>query len=178
MEKFLIIDFFPLLLMECRHRKRLNRDEQGLEGLPLQLLIIAVVLSLGLPIVYGSIRNYDSRRMMEDMEEQAVFIGQKARQLYLHGEGNSDTITLDIEDGIFHRIEFLEVTNGTFEHQIRWRISGGHSGRHFIPQEVLLFSNETPLRLEEGEHRLRLECQFGSPREMEDRGLYVEVTLL
>ncbi|MFP4002073.1 MAG: hypothetical protein ACLFSM_06200 [Thermoplasmata archaeon] len=164
--------------MEFRRKRKLTQDERALEGLPLQLLIIAIVISIGLPVVYGSIKTQDSRRMMQEMEEQAVFIGQKAKQLYLHGEGNSDIITLELEDGIFHEVGFLEVTNETFRDQIQWSISGGKEGRHFIKEDVLLFSDETPLRLGEGEHRLKLECHFGSPLDTEDKTLYIEVTPL
>ncbi|MFW6064524.1 MAG: hypothetical protein ACOC8Y_03000 [Candidatus Natronoplasma sp.] len=156
--------------------KRLVEDERGLEGLPLQLMIIALVLSLGLPVVYSSIRYQDTQRVLQDLEEQAVFIGEKARQIYLHGEGNSDILTLQLEDGMFREIEFLEVTNGTYRDQIQWKLRGGQGGRHFVGDNFPLISEETPLRLEKGEHRLRLECKFGSPSEMEEELLYIEVS--
>lgn len=156
----------------------MNRDERALEGLPLQLLIIAVVISLGLPIVYSALSSYDSNRLMKEMDGHAVMVGEKARQLYSHGEGNTDTITLTIEDGIFHQVEFLEITNATFKNQIQWSISEGYDGRHHIDGRVSLISDDTPLRLGTGEHRLRLECVSGNITESDDEMLYVEVTAL
>ncbi len=159
-----------------RNLKRLGEDERGLEGLPLQLLIIALVLSLGLPVVYSSIRYHDTQRVLQDLEEQAVFIGEKARQIYLHGEGNSDVLTLQLEDGIFHEIEFFEITNGTYRNQIQWKLRRGSGGRHFVRDNFPLISEKTPLRLGRGEHRIRLECEFGTTSEIEEELLYVKVS--
>ncbi len=161
-----------------RDLKRMSNDDRGLEGLPLQLMIIALVLSLGLPVVYSSIRYHDTQRVLQDLEEQAQFIEDKARQIYLHGEGNSDVLTLQLEDGIFREIDFMEITNGTYKNQIQWRLRDGAGGRHFLKNDFPLISEETPLRLGEGEHRLRLECEFGSAQSMEEETLYVEVSEL
>ena len=161
-----------------RELKRLDEDKRGLEGLPLQLLIIAMVLSIGLPVVYSSIRYHDTQRVLQDLEEQAVFIGEKARQVYLHGEGNSEVLTIQLDYGMFNEIEFLEVTNETYRNQIQWRLRGGQGGRHFVRDDFPLISEETPLKLREGEHRLRLRCEFGPISEAEEELLYVKASLM
>ncbi len=154
----------------------MNQDERGIEGLPLQMLIIALVLSIGLPVVYSSIRYHDTQRILNDLEEKAFFISEKARQIYLHGEGNSAVLDLQLEDGIFREIEFLEITNGTYKNQIQWRLRGGDGGRHFVREDFPLISEETPLRLGRGEHRLRLECEFGPTLDTNEEHLYVKVS--
>jgi len=156
--------------------KRIEQDEQGLEGLPLQMLIIALVLSIGLPVVYSSIRYHDTQRVLKDLEEKAFFISEKARQIYLHGEGNSDVLDLQLENGMFREIEFLEITNATYKNQIQWRLRGGDGGRHFVRDDLPLISEETPLRLRRGEHRLSLECKFGTTSETDQEHLYVKVS--
>ena len=155
--------------------RRLTKDERALEGLPLQLMIIALVLSIGLPIVYNSISGYDSSRMMQEMEEQAVSISEKARQVYLYGEGNSDVIEIELQDGIFHSVEFFELDNESVVGQIRLAITGGSEDRHLMP-DFPLFLEEAPLRLDEGEHRLSVECRSGNRADMDEEGLYVEIT--
>ncbi len=159
-----------------RELRRLENDDSALEGLPLQLLIIALVLSIGLPVVYSSIRYHDTQRVLQDLEEKAIFIEEKSRQIYLHGEGNSDVLTLKLEDGIFQQIKFMEITNETFTNQIQWKLNHGHGGRHFIEDDIPLISEATPLRLGRGEHRLRFECEFGNPPEMHEELLYVKVS--
>lgn len=159
-----------------RDLKRLNSDDKALEGLPLQLLIIALVLSLGLPVVYSSIRYHDTQRVLQELEEKAHFMGEKARQIYLHGEGNSDVLKLNLENGLFSEIEFLEITNGTYRDQIQWKLHSGQRDRHFIGENFPLISEETPLRLRRGEHKLKFECEFGSPPGMEEELLYVKVS--
>ncbi len=159
-----------------RRLKRLKEDEQGLEGLPLQLLIIAVVLSIGLPIVYTSIRHYDTQRVLHEMEDKATFIGEKAKQLQLHGEGNSDVVSFELRGGIFRNVKYLELANTTFRSRLRWEISGGQGGSHLIENEVPLVSDNAPLRLGEGQHELIMECKFGVPQGMDQEILYIEVS--
>ncbi len=159
-----------------RQLNRVDEDERGIEGLPLQMLIIALVLSIGLPVVYSSIRYHDTQRVLQDLEEKAFFISEKARQIYLHGEGNSDVLDIQLENGMFQEIEFLEITNGTYRNQIQWRLRSGDGGRHFVREDFPLISEETPLRLGRGDHRLRLECEFGTPSEMDEEHLYVKIS--
>ncbi len=156
----------------------MKEDERAIEGLPLKLLIIAVVLAIALPMVYSSIRYYDTQRLKQDVESQAEFIGSKARQLRVHGEGNSEVINIDIRDGLFRSVEFLEIGNETFRDRIRWSVEGQGDSHHRIEGDVNLVSDDGPLMLREGEHRLRLECKFGEVNGSEEDMLYIKIERL
>ncbi len=159
-------------------RTKLSENQKGLEGLPLQMLIIAIVLSIGLPVVYSSLKYYDTQRVMQQMESKAIFIGEKARQLQIHGEGNSDVLSFRLKDGIFRNIKYLELANESIRSQLKWKISGDLGGKRLIENNVPLVADDEPLRLGEGRHKLRLECKFGSPSGIDGKVLYVEVSLV
>jgi len=142
-------------------------------------MIIMVVLAIGVPAVYTSTTHYETQNMIQRAENQAEFIGEKAKMMYAYGEGNSDVITVDLEGGIFREIEYLELGNQTFTNLITWEIEGGNRGMYFLDDHISLVSrSREPIRLRSGTHRLRLESCFGDPFESGEDILFVEVSVV
>ncbi len=158
-------------------KKKLNSDRRGLEGLPLQLLVISMVLAIGLPAVYSSVEYYDTQSVIQNVESQAEFIGEKAKQLNAYGTGNSDVLAIELGDGLIRSIRFLEVGNQSFRNLIRWEISGGNRGMLLLEDDIKLISEE-PIKLGSGSHRLKLECRFDEIFEGEQKMQYIDVSIL
>lgn len=158
-------------------KRKISSDKRGLEGLPLQLLIISMVLAIGLPAVYTTVEHYDTESVIQNVESQAEFIAEKAKQLHAYGAGNSEVISVDLEDGLMRSIKFLEVCNQTFRNLIQWETSGGNSGMLLLDNDITLFS-EDPIKLGSGSHELKLECSFGDPLGSGEKMQYIEVSLV
>ncbi|MBS3816955.1 MAG: hypothetical protein KGY76_05270 [Candidatus Thermoplasmatota archaeon] len=163
--------------MERKINRRLTSDENALEGMPLQMLIISLILAIGLPLVYSSLRHHDTQTVLRRAEEQAESINEKAKQLHAYGEGNSDVISIDLEDGIFSEIKFLELGNKSFRNLIRWEIREGKKGMLLLEDHLSLISDE-PIKLGSGSHELNMECKFGEVQGTEGEMLYIKVSKL
>ncbi|MFP3871725.1 MAG: hypothetical protein ACOC55_01285 [Candidatus Natronoplasma sp.] len=160
-----------------RFKRELPSDGSALEGLPLQLMIIVLVLAIGVPAVYTSMRYYDTQNVIQKVENQVEFIEQKAKMLYTYGAGNSDVIKVDLEPGVFREVEYMELCNETFRDMIRWKIDDGQTGMHFLGDNISLVSgSDEPLRLGSGTHQLRLETRRGDPFGTGEDTLYVEIS--
>lgn len=163
----------------CASRKEMRSDIRGLEGLPLQMLIIMLVLAIGIPAVYSSMTHYEERSTIQRVESQVDFIEEKAKTLYTYGEGNADVIRVDLEGGLFRDVEYLEVGNRSFKNLIRWEVEGGHTGTHIMENDIPLVSeDEEPLRLGSGRHRLKMETVYGEPYEEGEEMLFIQISLL
>ncbi len=159
-----------------RLKRGLPSDPRALEGLPLQLLIIMVVLAIGLPVVYTSLTYYDTQNVIQRVENQVEYIEEKAKMMRAYGPGNSDVITVDLEPGIFSGVRYLELGNRTFVNLIRWEVDGGHTGLHTVESIPLVSEAGEAMILGSGTHRLRMETRSGDPFEEGEEILYIEIS--
>ncbi|MEF8873652.1 MAG: hypothetical protein V5A88_03150 [Candidatus Thermoplasmatota archaeon] len=160
-----------------RLKRGLNSDSRALEGLPLQLLIIMVVLAIGIPAVYTSVMYYDTQNMIQKVENQVEYIEEKAKMMRAYGPGNSDVITVDLEPGMFRDVQYLELGNRTFTNLIQWKIEGGHTGLHTVGDISLISRSGEAMRLGSGSHQLRMESKSGDPLGEGEEMLYIEISL-
>ena len=58
----------------------LPRDEGGIEGLPLQLLIVAIVAGITAPIVYAGLGAYDHGQVASRVEGEVLRLTRAAQQ--------------------------------------------------------------------------------------------------
>ncbi|MBI5000757.1 MAG: hypothetical protein HZB92_04425 [Euryarchaeota archaeon] len=142
-------------------------DGRGLEGLPLQLLIVAVILGISLPIAYAGFDNYDKSRVDSAARTEASRAMSLAALLYAGGPGNSDTLTIDIPNGVLGHVEYFAIGGalGTLDaSSVRYRMVGGAeqrmtSGNTFVQ---ITTPTGTALYLSAGKHQVQMECISGS----------------
>lgn len=72
------------------------RDRQGIEGLPLKLLIVALLISISFPPVWQTLVYYDSTLTTEEAVEQAAKIRGCAASAFIAGEGNVRRVNVDL----------------------------------------------------------------------------------
>ncbi|OGR08743.1 MAG: hypothetical protein A2341_17935 [Deltaproteobacteria bacterium RIFOXYB12_FULL_58_9] len=150
-------------------RSRPGRD--GLEGLPLQMAIVAVVMAISSPIIYGGLRAYESSALENKVASEAGAMAELAKLLYIGGPGNAQALEVDLRGGLTSNVDYLlvgDVPGGAYESCIRYRIKGQAEKALLIeePNTPLCGPGGEPLRLLEGTHRLMLECvsDGGAPR--------------
>jgi hypothetical protein len=77
----------------------LSRDRRGLEGLPLKLLIISLLMSIAFPLVIDSLEQYEETVSMASVRSQACDIKAAATTAYLAGPGNVRTVRVELAQG-------------------------------------------------------------------------------
>ena len=153
---------------------RLRPGTDGLEGLPLKIAIVAVVMAISSPIIYGSLRAYEMGKLEGQMGSEASAIAELAKMLYLGGPGNAQQLTVNLRGGVTSSADYMlvgDTPDGTYESCILYRVKGMAEKTLLIesPNVPLRAEREAPLKMLEGRHSLMLECKVGA------WGQYVEV---
>ncbi len=158
----------------------IKRDTSALEGFPYQLMIISAVIALTLPVVYSTWEYYDTQSTLQNVRDEVEFIGQKAEQLFVRGEGNSDEIELNLEDGMFTDVRHVKFGKESSPYQrIDWKVGDNHEGTSMLPRNIPLVPYEDGERVDEmvlrgGRHILTLTCKMGVLEG--NRTLYIQVS--
>ncbi|MEW5936381.1 MAG: hypothetical protein AB1665_00990 [Candidatus Thermoplasmatota archaeon] len=133
---------------------------EGLEGLPLKLMIVAVVLGISLPIVYTGFRAYDISRLEGAVATEAQRVLSMAEMLHRGGVGNAETITIKIPNGALARVEYLAIGGafGTPEaSSVRYLVGGSTEQRLSASIQIVSVDNEA-VYMGSGVHELHIEC--------------------
>ena len=153
-------------------KRSLKRDEKGLEGMPLKLLIISVVLAIAIPAVYNSVEYYDTKGTLKNLKSEIQFIGEKAEQVFIHGNGNSEVIEVDFSDGIFEKINIVKLCCEP-DYVIRWETMD-YNGQYSIPKKIPLYNESGEIGLLKGSHKLRMTCKYGNPSNIDGSRSYFD----
>jgi hypothetical protein len=144
----------------------LPRDEGGIEGLPLQLLIVAIVAGITAPIVYAGLGAYDHGQVASRVEGEVLRLTRAAQQYAVAG-GGAETLTLDFRGGLFVSVEYVWIGDrpgGSFANVVRYRISG--EGERVVlverPTVSLAGPDNRTLALGAGTYEIHLEVLHDS----------------
>ncbi len=124
-------------------------DGRALEGLPLKLVIISLMLAMSVPIVVGNWMHYDREQTVNSMVSELDYLETSVEQLWNDGlgHGSSRVLEIDIRDGTFAKVEKVEVGSGdlsSFEAKsIRWKLVGED-------EQVIVMSKGVPMTSEDG----------------------------
>ncbi len=137
-------------------------DRRALEGLPLKLLIMSLLISLTAPVVMGSMESYERSTARSIMVAEAGQVVEVVEEVMSAGEGNRRivTVTLPASADRFHLV--LEI-GGPLDRGSSLTVRCACDGLAFStiapesPPARMTFNGDT-LRLSAGEHRLAIEC--------------------
>lgn len=104
----------------------LRSDGAGIEGLPLQLLIVAIVAGITAPVVYAGLDAYDRGQVGSRIQGEVLRLTRAAQQYAVAG-GGAETITLDFRGGLFVSVQYVRIgdqAGGTFANVVRYRVGG------------------------------------------------------
>ncbi len=157
--------------------RQIKRDDVGIEGIPYLLIIISIVLAITIPVIYSTWSYYDTQSTIEEANQETAYIGQRAEQLFIRGEGNADTIDVTLSGGLFADIEYIEI-GGEHSDIIEWKIDSDNRGRYILPDNMYLIPYEEDgfgnlerldeMLLTRTRYTLRLTCVVGDLDEVED----------
>jgi hypothetical protein len=102
-------------------------DVRGIEGFPLQLLIVAIVAAITAPVVYAGLETYD-RGQVESRVRGEVLRLTRAAQQYLVAGGGAETLALDFRGGFIVSVQYVWIgdrVGGAYGNAVRYRIGGG-----------------------------------------------------
>ena len=160
-----------------------EKDDNAVEGIPLNLIIVLLVLAIALPIIWAGLANYDRTQKENDIRNEIEFIITTIKFVYTGGEGNSQLIDVDFDSSFATKVERVEIGGSTKSlwYTIRYKLSGNSKQTIIIENPNIPVVNKTDSgldALEVGEGRHSLLFTARSDHDLDDDGrndLYVEV---
>jgi len=138
-------------------------DRRALEGMPLRLLIMSLLISLTVPVVMGSVDSYERTTSRTAVIEAAERFVASVEEVISSGEGNRRIVTVSLPqsaDRFSLAIEIGGSQGSTSSLTVRCT-SDDVPFRTLAPENPparMVPSGGGPLRLDAGEHRLAIEC--------------------
>lgn len=138
-------------------------DRRGLEGMPLKLLIMSLLVSLTLPVVMGSVESYERSTARSMVIKEAERLVSEIEEVMSAGEGNRRIVSISLPAAAdrFHlALEAGDAIGGTASMTVRCT----RDGIAFItlapeaPPARITSADGQSLRLQSGEHRISVEC--------------------
>jgi hypothetical protein len=144
-------------------------DRSGIEGLPLRLMVVTLLISLTLPVALGTLQGYEEQAQMRAGMRIAKEIGSAATSAYLSGEGNVRMVKLDWPDGQQGaplKIRLAGPFGSLPSARLDIMVSGELSGQHFLsnPMVYLVSKDQERIEIGPGCGELRLSCAVEADR--------------
>lgn len=163
---------------------RIPRDLGGVEGIPLKLIIVMVIMAITIPATFKGLESYDRFQTENNLRSELDFLSANIKQVYLNGLGNAQDVEVDFKDGMMSKVEEIKI--GDSEDGIWSAISYKLSHKNM---QILLLENPNipmgyemdgeflPLELGAGRYTLHLECKEGPDFDSDKtKDMFVEVT--
>ena len=163
---------------------RILMDEGGVEGIPLKLIIVVVILAITIPATWKGLEIYDRSQTENNLRTEIDFLAAHIKQVYLNGIGNAQDVKVDFKDGMMTTIDWIKVgdsVEGVWS-SIKYKLSHKTSDFILIKNPNIPIGNVSdgeigPLKLGAGAHTIHLECREGFDFDDDGVGdLYVEVS--
>ncbi|HOO03236.1 MAG TPA: hypothetical protein PLJ11_00760 [Methanomassiliicoccales archaeon] len=137
----------------------MRRDERGIEGLPLRLLIVALLISLTLPAMLSVLDGTTAGMAERKAAEVAEDIARTVEEMAAAGPGNVRVVDVPV-DLPPNVVLNIGGGNGTAASaRIAWS-AGGDEGARYLRGVCVLSGDNAPVGLTPGD-RMRLECPPG-----------------
>jgi len=138
----------------------LRKDRRGIEGLPLRLMLVALLISLTLPTMISFLTSATTSIAEDKAAKMAEQIAMTIDEMSAGGSWNVRLVKVpaDLPEGIAFR---MGGANGTLDStRITWVIDGQESSRYLAGAIVVTESGE-PLKVSAGDS-IRFECPSGT----------------
>ncbi len=138
-------------------------DRNGIEGLPLRLMVVALLISLTLPIALGTLQGFQEQAQVRAGMLLAEQIGSAATSAYTGGEGNVRVVKLDwpeSQEGQAPRLRLAGPVGSLLSSRLDIIVNGEVSGQHFLSDPLIQLVSVDSMRLEIDPSckELRLSC--------------------
>lgn len=159
-------------------------DLGGVEGIPLKLIIVMVILAITIPATFKGLERYDRFQTENNLRSELDFLSANIKQIYLNGLGNAQDVDVDFRSGLMSKVEEIQIgdsVNGIWS-AIRYKLSYKNTEillikNPNIPMGYMIDGEFLPLEIGAGKHTLHLECKEGPDFDSDDtKDIFVEVT--
>lgn len=137
----------------------------GIEGLPFQLLVSAVVVSLTVPTVFAGLSAYEVQQVSARAAAAVEAVVRVAQRFHLSGGGAQD-VRVDLAGGLTARVESVaigDVPDGAWAASARIRVSGRSEIVLVASPLVPMAGPDGPLVLGPGRHVVRVAFDGQAP---------------
>jgi hypothetical protein len=136
-----------------------RKDRRGIEGLPLRLMLVALLISLTLPTMLSFLKGTSSSIAEDKAAEIAGGIVGTMEEMAAGGPGNVRTVKVpgDLPSGIIFRIGGNSTMDRT---RVIWSVDG-RENVWYLAGVTVVTENDWTLTLSAGDS-LRLECPPGT----------------
>jgi hypothetical protein len=158
--------------------------EEGVEGIPLKLIIVMVIMAITIPTAFKGLESYDRVQTENNLRAEIDFLSSNIKQIYLSGIGNAQDVEVDFKDGMMTKVTEIEIGDSIegIWSTIRYKLS--HKSTEIvviknpnIPIGYVDQGEVAPLTLGEGRHTIHLECKEGFDFDFDgSEDMYVEVS--
>jgi hypothetical protein len=159
-------------------------QEEGVEGIPLKLIIVMVIMAITIPASFKGLESYDRIQTENNLRMEIDFLSSNIKQVYLNGLGNAQDVNVDFKDGMMTSVTEIKIgdaVDGIWS-TIRYKLS--HKSTEIVliknPNIPIGYVNQgeiAPLSLGEGRHTIHLECKEGFDFDSDGtEDMYVEVS--
>ncbi|MBN1109668.1 MAG: hypothetical protein JXA45_02790 [Methanomassiliicoccales archaeon] len=137
-------------------------DRRGVEGLPLRLMLTALLISLSLPALLSAMEGVDAELDNREMSVLAEDIASRVREMMAAGPGNVRMISIpeDLPSDLYLSLGGAEGSAESF--RLSWGNARHTLGSLYLEKAIVLTDDGRPLELRAGD-RLRMTCPPGSP---------------
>ena len=100
--------------------------KDGVEELPLKLIIIAIVVAITIPIMVDSLSNFSNDQVLSDIRAEIAKVVTAIKLSYSSGIGTSIPVTVSLQNGVMTSIDYIKIgdTRGAvYEAMIRFKVS-------------------------------------------------------
>jgi hypothetical protein len=158
--------------------------EDGVEGVPLKLIIVMVIMAITIPATFKGLESYDRFQTENNIRGELDFLAVNIKQVYLSGLGNAMDVDVDFRDGMMSKVEKVTLGDskeGIFS-AIRYKLSHGDLQILIIKDPNIPIGYEErgrfrSLELGGGAHTVHLECKEGPDFDEDGSSdLFVEVS--
>ena len=163
---------------------RFLADKGGVEGIPLKLIIVMVIMAITIPATFRGLESYDRFQTENNIRSELDFLSANIKQVYLSGLGNAQDVEVDFKDGMMSKVEEIQIgdsEDGIWS-AIRYKLSHKDTQILLIKNPNIPMGYEKrgefhPLKLGAGKYTLHLECKEGPDFDSDDtKDMFVEVT--
>jgi len=150
-------------------------DRRALEGLPLKLMIVALILSLSFPLFMSMLEDFDENLIEQKVKTEVERLHSAALSCYFSGPGN--VRIMEAGSLSLHESFFMEIggdLNSTHSRSIRYLAGDGATITSYLDEVPVRLSTQDSdsLRIQGWPYTIRMECVSDS------NGIWVMVSLL
>ena len=159
-----------------------GQDIEGVEGMPMTLLIVMVVLAITVPLIFGSFSVYDRQRVEQSMISELEGLIANIQLLYLAGPGNSALLSLEAENGMLtsvQRVTLGDVPGGALSSTARYVLGNRPEVMLPIssPSVPVMSADEVAFEAGPGTTMIKAECTM-SPHDLDGDGVFSDLCVL